>query len=67
MEDLLNCRSIRRAARPVVEECKRVPAPAPTHPPREAERDAGEWHNRIRNVILNHAKVRRLSILIQFK
>ena len=42
MEDSLNGRSIRLVARPVVKENKRVPVPAPTRPPQEAERDAGE-------------------------
>ena len=42
MEDLLNGRSIRRVARPVVKENKRVPVPAPTHPPQEAEGDVGK-------------------------
>lgn len=42
MEDLLNGRSIRRAAGPVVKERKRETVPAPTHRPREVERDVGE-------------------------
>jgi len=66
MEDLLNGRSIRRVARPVVKGSKRVPAPAPTHPPQEAERDVGKEQNRPRNVTLESAKVWRLSISIQF-
>ena len=64
MEDLLNGRSIRRVARPVVKESKRVPVPAPTHPLQEAERDAGKKHSRKRIVTLENAKVWRLSILI---
>ena len=64
MEDLLNGRSIRRVARPVVKERKRVPVPAPTLPPQEAERDAGKKHNRPRNVTLESAEV--WSISIQF-
>lgn len=40
MEDLPNGLSFRRVARLVVEESKRVPAPALTHPPQEVEGDA---------------------------
>ena len=40
MEGLLNGRSTRSVAWPVVKECKRVPVPAPTHPPQEVEKMA---------------------------
>ena len=68
MEALLNGWKFRRVARPAVKAVKSLPAPAPTHPPREAERDAREKRNGMRNVTLESApKVwKSVTVSIQF-